>query len=312
MRALLLGCTDLSLAVGNAIRDAGADLAGVLHVGEEFSISYSSSPVSNVRYADMAGWAQAADIPHQAWSSGETATAFAHETGATIGIAAGWYHMVPRRLRSALPQGCLGLHASLLPELRGGAPLVWAILSGLTKTGVTLFELADGVDDGPIYDQREVPISSRTTIGDLVRDVESASVEMLTSCMPRIADGSLRPRPQTGSPSYCLQRTPADEVIEWSQPAEDIDRLVRAQTHPYRGARTHLDGSVVRIWSSEPVGSPTVLGAPGQIARLPDEPGPVVVTGRGLLRVRAATDDDGSDLTDELSRAANRRFENPR
>ena len=74
-------------------------------------------------------------------------------------LVSGWYHMVPRKWRALAP--AYGLHASLLPDYSGGAPLVWAMIKGEEKTGITLFQLGDGVDDGPILGQAETPIRSR-------------------------------------------------------------------------------------------------------------------------------------------------------
>ena len=89
----------------------------------------------------------------------------------------------------------------------------WAIVNGLHQTGVTLFELGNGVDDGPIYDQRVIDISERETIKDLASKVRNASLDLVNENLPRIEHGELHPRPQSGSPSYGLQRTPADGRI---------------------------------------------------------------------------------------------------
>src|SRR5207237_408862 len=173
--------------------------------------------------------------------------------GADFGLAAGWYHFIPAAVRRRLDRGCAGLHASLLPKLRGGAPLSWAILTDQERTGVTLFELADDVDDGPIYGQRGFPIGPRARVAELVASAERASLELVSDCLPAIADGRLTATPQVGEPSYGLQRSPEDGWIDWRWPALEVDRLVRAVGRPYSGALTSLDGAVLHVWDVKPI-----------------------------------------------------------
>ncbi len=310
MRTLLLGGTDLTLAVATRMRECGIPPVGVVYVGQRFNISYSPRGVNNLRFANIVDWCRQSGVPHRLYEKPAGIRAFASDLGADFCLAAGWYHMVPADLRNVFPLGAAGLHASLLPRLRGGAPLNWAILSGEKETGITLFALGDGIDDGPVYGQERFPIGPQTTIADLVQDAERGALTLVERCLPHIADGTLKPRPQTGEPSYCLQRIPEDGRIDWRRPASDIDRLVRAVSRPYSGAFSSFDGDRVIIWDSQPLtGDPPVFGAAGQIARLPGASAPCVVTGRGLLAIREATDEEGTDVMPTVRRAANRRFE---
>lgn len=310
MRVLLLGGTDLTLAIARSLEGLGFGPAGVVHIPPTFAISYSPGGLNNVRHADLAAWCDDHSIPAFAYDGAASLAEAATATQAEFCLAAGWYHMVPRRIRALFPKGTAGLHASLLPCLRGGAPLNWALLSGARKTGVTLFELDEGVDDGAIWDQEAFAIEPRATIGDLVRLAESASVRMVRRCLPRIADGRWSsPRPQVGVPSYGLARTPDDGLIKWSGTAAEIDRLIRAVGRPYPGAFTWLDDRKVTVWAAEPLDTPvTVHGAPGQIARLPGHEHPLVVTAAGLLSIREADGPEGEDALSMLLRSANRRL----
>lgn len=312
VRTVLFGGTDLTLSVADELRELGLPVAGAVFVPEEFAISYAPEGATNVRYADMESWALTNGVPAIRWTGVDACVDFVDKVAGDLGLAAGWYHMVPARLREKFPKGCAGLHASLLPELRGGAPLNWAILSARSETGVSLFELGGGVDDGPIYGQRTFSIGARATVGDLVTAARAASLELVADVLPKLATDSIVPRLQTGSPSYCLQRTPSDGLIDWTQSAEAIDRLVRATTRPYPGAFTYLDGEQVTIWRSDLAPSVPVLGSAGQVFRLPDEDDPCVVAGDGNLVIRDATDADGVSCMDVLVRAANRRFRSPR
>lgn len=309
MRPLLLGGTDLTLAVAERMREIGIPPAGVVHVGTKFSISYKPTGVTNVRFADLSSWCDASKIPHLTYDNAKSVRMFAEQIGADFCLAAGWYHMVPKELRSIFPLGTAGLHASLLPRLRGGAPLNWAILSGEKETGITMFALGDGIDDGPLYGQERFSVGACATIGELVQAAQAGALRLVERCLSEIAAGRLKPIPQSGNPSYCLQRIPDDGAIDWNMSSVDIDCLVRAVSRPYPGAFCWFEETKVMIWSSEPGSRKLiVLGKPGQIARIPEEKDPLVVTGDGYLVIHEATDEHGQDLLPMLRRASNRRF----
>lgn len=305
---ILLGGTDATIAVAEAALDVGIRIACIVTPGQSFSISYSPSPVQNVRAFDAPAWSAKYGVPVVPFTSYDDVLDIASAASVPLCIAVGWYHMVPRRFRSAFPRGCLGFHASLLPELRGGAPLNWAILAGLEETGVTLFELGDGVDDGLIYAQERFPIAPRAVIGDLVKASQAACAEITRRALPEILAGRGNPRAQTGSGSYGLQRRPEDGRIDWRTPALNIDRLVRAVSRPYPGAFAALEGEIVRVWASDIPELPVVHGMPGQIARLAECAQPCVVTGAGLLAIVEATDERGNDVLDKLLRSGHKRF----
>lgn len=307
MKILLIGGTDMTVEAGRALVRLGLPPCGVVTVERNFKIGYASTGVASARYADVAQWAQIQGIPVA--SGPDKLESFVADLVPDFGLVVGWYHMVPRRIRERFARGCAGLHASLLPELRGGAPLNWAILSGMKRSGVTLFELGDGIDDGPIYAQQAFDIGESATIGELVMASGKAAVALVERSLPRIADGTLKPVAQTGEESYGLQRAPEDGRIDWTSPARQIDRLVRAVSHPYPGAFTHFDGEKVLIWRSlVPLAAPRVLGAHGQIVRLPGISDPCVLTGQGILRLAEATDSAGVDMLARILSSTNRRF----
>jgi methionyl-tRNA formyltransferase len=306
---VILGGTDITLRIADAVLEAGLGIRAIVHVGSTFSISYSDKPVDNVRSVDIAGWCRDHGVADILFTDFATLAGQLEIDGdVPVCLVAGWYHMVPRAFRERFNGGCLGLHASLLPQLRGGAPLNWAILSGLEATGVSLFELGDGVDDGLVYAQASFPVAARAKIADLVAAAATASADLIGANIAAIVEGRLVPCPQGGAASYGLQRTAEDGRIDWTWPASCIDRLVRAVGRPYSGATTPFDGRTVTIWDSECAAAPLVHGAPGQIVRLQEFDAPCVVTGDGLVVVRAATFDDGADAMATLRQASNRRF----
>lgn len=309
MKFVLFGGTDLTLRVAEALVELGMPPACVVHVGRIFTISYNPEGANNAKFADMAQWAGGRGIKAHEYRSVDATIAVLQRLQPTAGIAAGWYHRLPIRLRRIFARGVIGLHASLLPKYRGGAPLNWALLQDERETGVSLFELTDGVDDGPLYGQRRFPIGPRDYIGDLVERANAAAVDLLRESIAGIVDGSLTPQPQSGTPTYCLQRNPDDGIIDWTRPADEIERLVRAVSHPYPSARAELAGIRISIWRARRVqAAPTVLGRPGQITRLPNMSSPCVVTGDGLLAVEEATTEDGADLLPTIEQSAQQHF----
>ena len=306
---MLFGGTDLTRRVADALVKLELPPACIIHVGRGFAISYKPGGVRNTKFADMARWAEDRGVEAHAYESVDATIAILEQLRPGVGIAAGWYHRLPVRLRHVFARGVLGTHASLLPKYRGGAPLNWALLQGERESGVSLFALADGVDDGPLYGQRRFPIGPHDYIGDLVERANDAAIGVLRESVAGIIDGSLTPQPQNGTPTYCLQREPDDGIIDWTCPAEEIERLVRAVSRPYPGARAVLAGTRLTIWRASAVPAvPTVLGRAGQIAQLAEVTSPCVVTGRGLLAIEEAEGEDGTDGLPLIRKSAQQRF----
>lgn len=226
---------------------------GVVTAQKTFSISYCSSGVTNVLHADMDDLAASHGIPvrtlERAMNEPGLSAAVA-EWKPDIFLVVGWYHMIPRRWRELAP--AYGLHASLLPDYSGGAPLVWAMINGESKTGITLFQMDDGVDSGPIAGQKEEPILSDDTIATLYARIEERGLELLREALPLLSRGALILRPQDESKRRIVpQRSPEDGLIDWSKDAASLDRFIRAQARPYPGAFTTLQGKPLHIWQAQ-------------------------------------------------------------
>ena len=299
----------MTIEVAQKILKSGMVLAGVAHMGERINISYQRNGMRSVRYADVRSWCRIRAVPEMRWDGVNSVLKFAANLQPNFAIAAGWYYMIPAVARAQFPLGVAGIHNSLLPHLRGGAPLNWALINGDSETGVTLFELGDGVDDGPIYGQCRIPISPHSTISDLVNVARVSAGELVQHCLPRIASGELQSIPQTGNATYGLQRTPEDGWIDWRGAALCIDRLIRASGRPYPGAFTHLNGVEIRVWAADRLSQVAkVYGAPGQLCRIPDQDHICVMTGDGMLALREVTSSDGRAISNELWRSSQQRL----
>jgi methionyl-tRNA formyltransferase len=303
-----MGSTDFTLVVADAIEQAGAKVGAIVHVGDTFRISYSAEGVSNYRRADIATWCAAHEAQAMLFTDVKDLSGQVADHEFTMCLLAGWYHMVPPSFRMKFERGCAAFHASLLPNLRGGAPLNWAILRGLTETGLSLFEVGDGVDDGPIYDQESFAIGPRTRVRDLIEATAEAGAAIISRSLPGILSGKIQARPQAGEPSYCLQRSPEDGRIDWRQSATSIDRLIRAVGRPYPGGLTSLDGQSLAVHAANVACDVSLVGSPGQIANLPGNPWPLVVCGDGCLAICEAEWAGGADAVPELRKSSNKRL----
>lgn len=230
-------------------------ISGIVTAPQSFAISYRPSGVTNVLHADVAGLGNLHTIPTQMLERSMNKPGLFEavaEWKPDMFLVAGWYHMIPKRWRELAP--AYGLHASLLPDYSGGAPLVWAIINGETKTGISLFQMDDGVDSGPIAGQKEEPIYPDDTIATLYARIEERGVELLRDKLPQLANGTLKLQLQNETKRRIMpQRSPKDGLIDWTQDAESIDRFVRAQTRPYPGAFTTLETKPLHIWRTQVV-----------------------------------------------------------
>jgi methionyl-tRNA formyltransferase len=250
-RVVFIGATKLGLRCLKQLTELpGCSVVGAVTASRIFQISYRPSGVTNVLHADIASYCSACGIPCEYLASGMSDPSLIARVGdwaPDAFLVAGWYHMIPVSWRTLAP--AYGLHASLLPDYSGGAPLVWAMINGERQTGVTLFQLANGVDDGPVIDQAATTIADHDTIASLYARIEELALQVLARSMPRLADGTAILRVQDSDGRRLFpQRSPEDGLIDWTQPAERVRNFVRAQTHPYPGAFTHFRGSPLRVW----------------------------------------------------------------
>jgi methionyl-tRNA formyltransferase len=181
-----------------------------------------------------------------------------------------------------LPQhGCLNVHASLLPAYRGAAPIAAAILAGDKVTGVTIMRLDEGLDTGPILAQAECPIGPQDTTASLSASLAELGARLMVETLPGWLGGEIEARSQDESrATYCRTLTKEDGRLDWSRPADALERQVRA-CDPWPGAYTTWRGQRIKVlrarvrpeWQGE--------GIPGQVVVL--EAGIGVVTGQGVL-----------------------------
>ncbi len=242
-------------------------VTGIVTAARRFSISYRPQGITNVLHADIAGFAADHGVVCRTIDRGMNDSALLDAVKMwkpDAFLVVGWYHMVPKTWRKLAP--AYGLHASLLPDYSGGAPLVWAMINGESRTGITLFQMEDGVDTGPIVAQAEEQIEARDTIATLYARIEERGLALLRSELPRLANGTavLRNQPSRGR-RLMPQRSPEDGLIDWRKDSTSIDLFIRAQTKPYPGAYTALCGKRMIIWAARSSDTPANGSAVGSV-----------------------------------------------
>jgi methionyl-tRNA formyltransferase len=158
--------------------------------------------------------------------------------------------ILPREVLLIPPLGCINIHASLLPRWRGAAPIQRAILAGDAETGVTIMQMDEGLDSGPVLLQRRVAIRADHTGGSLGRELAALGAGALTEALHALGSRTLVPRPQPGEGvSYAAKIGKAEARIDWGDDALRIERKVRA-FNPWPVAETSLDGETLRIFEA--------------------------------------------------------------
>src|ERR671930_937176 len=260
-----------------AAAEAGAEVVGVVPLPGPIDPNRSGQCSFDELAADLgARLIETADV-----NSPETIAAI-REVDPDLIFVVGWSQLVMDEFIGLPRHGVFGMHPTLLPRHRGRAAIPWAILSGLAKTGVTLFQIADGTaDSGPIVGQVEVPIAPDETATTLYEKVTAAHLQLVRESVPRLLDGTAERTPQdTRRASAWPKRTPADGIIDWETRARYLHDWVRAQTRPYPGAFTYLGDEKLVVWRARPVELDEEAPA-GTVVAVED--GPVVACGEGGL-----------------------------
>jgi len=187
-------------------------------------------------------------------------------------VVAAYGLLLPQALLDIPKIGCLNVHASLLPRWRGAAPIQAAILAGDETTGVCLMEMTAGLDCGPVYVSESVCIGEQETAGELHDRLAVLGGELLARHLGDVLAQKLDAIVQNeAGVTYAGKIRTKDAAIDWRQPAEKMQRLVRAY-NPVPGAYFELDGTRIKCWKAEsvaatdaPPGTVTVAGSAGII-----------------------------------------------
>ncbi|MED1202126.1 methionyl-tRNA formyltransferase [Heyndrickxia acidicola] len=171
--------------------------------------------------------------------------------GADLIVTAAYGQILPKELLDAPALGCINVHASLLPELRGGAPVHYAIMQGKEKTGITIMYMVEKLDAGNIISQVEVPIEEEDHVGILFEKLSIAGAELLSRTLPDIISRKNQSIPQDEEKATFASNIKREqEKIDWTKSGEEIYNHIRG-LHPWPVAYTTLGGSTLKVWWGE-------------------------------------------------------------
>jgi methionyl-tRNA formyltransferase len=199
--------------------------------------------------------------------------------GADAAIVAAYGLILPKPILDAPRLGCLNVHASLLPRWRGAAPIQRAILAGDRETGITIMQMDEGLDTGPMLLQQAIPIGPKTTAGELTEQLAGLGASLVVEALDEAAAGRHMPRPQPeAGVTYAPKLRREEAQLDWRRPAAELERQVRA-FDPWPGAFFLAREERIRVLSAETEPRGTAA-APGTVLdeRL------AIACGEGVLR----------------------------
>ena len=180
--------------------------------------------------------------------------------GADIAVVAAYGLILPQAVLDAPKHGCLNIHASLLPRWRGAAPIHRAILAGDKETGVTIMQMEAGLDTGPMLAKVTTPVDGKTT-GELTAELAAQGADLMVAVLADLSAHTAEVQGEDGV-TYAHKIDKAEARIDWGQPAEQIERQVRAFA-PAPGAWFEFEGERCKVLAAELVagsgGAGTVL-----------------------------------------------------
>ena len=200
-------------------------------------------------------------------------------------VVAAYGLILPASVLAIPALGCLNIHASLLPRWRGAAPIHRAIEAGDTETGVTIMQMDEGLDTGPMLLRQALPIAADDATATLHDKLASLGAAMIVDALRRLEAGTLHavPQPEAGV-TYASKIAKDEAALDFTQPAEVLARKVRA-FNPFPGATGMLNGVLVKVWQAQAIAQPAAGALPGTVLAADASQGVVVACGTGALRL---------------------------
>lgn len=194
----------------------------------------------------------------------EEAQAAFRDLNLDVAVVAAYGLILPKPILEAPRHGCLNIHASLLPRWRGAAPIQRAILAGDEETGISIMQMDEGLDTGPVLLEEPVPIYPRSTAQEVHDALATLGARLIAEVLDGIATGTLKPRPQPAEgATYASKLQKSEGWIDWTKEASDLDRRVRALT-PWPGCYFEHGGERIKLLKALPA-FPDGTSPPGTI-----------------------------------------------
>ena len=171
------------------------------------------------------------------------------ELKADIAVVVAYGLILPRQVLSSPKLGCLNIHASLLPRWRGAAPIQRAIMEGDSETGICIMKMDEGLDTGPVLSSKKIQISKNDTSKTLSERLSLVGSNLIVEVLDKLSDYKVQSQPTVGI-TYASKIQKSEAKIDWSLPAQTIDRKIRALS-PFPGAWTEINGERVKLLASK-------------------------------------------------------------
>ena len=285
MRVLFWGTPDFALPAIRAIARAGHTIAGVVtRPDRPRGRGRKASPCPVKRFAEGRGYpVLTPEIPR-----GEAFLDMMRATRPDISVVVAYGRILPRQVLDAPRHGSVNLHASLLPALRGAAPINWAIVRGHAATGVTVMRMVTEMDAGPILARVKVPIGATDTAALLSRGLSGLGADLVAETLARLDTGPVDEVEQNhAAATYAPKVDRASARIDWTRDSGAVGCWIRGMDD-VPGAWTVWKGQPVKLFAPEPVEGGSAAGQesdPGRVLAADPRHGLVVATERGGLRI---------------------------
>jgi methionyl-tRNA formyltransferase len=196
--------------------------------------------------------------------------------GLDAAVVAAYGLILPPAMLAAPRRGCLNIHASLLPRWRGAAPIHAALLAGDAEAGITIMQMEEGLDTGPMLRRAAIPIGPAATLPELHDALAALGARLIVETLAADPPDAPQPQPADGV-TYAAKLGKADGALDWTRPAADLARQVRA-LNPWPGTFFACRGEAIRVLDAAPAPGE---GPPGAVL----DAAPTIACGAGALRL---------------------------
>ncbi|MDE9451407.1 methionyl-tRNA formyltransferase [Aliiroseovarius sp. Z3] len=257
MRLVFMGSPDFSVPVLEALVDAGHEVAAVYcQPPRPAGRGKKDRPGPVHARAEALGL----EVRHPKSLKGADEQAGFAALNADVAVVVAYGLILPQAVLDAPEQGCLNIHASLLPRWRGAAPIHRAIMAGDRETGVCIMQMEAGLDTGPVLLREATPIGQEETTAQLHDRLSTMGARLIVQALDHLPDLSPVPQPDDGV-TYAHKIDKAEARIDWTRPAVEVDRLIRGLS-PFPGAKCDIRGEQVKLLASRLASG---NGSPGQV-----------------------------------------------
>lgn len=272
-RILFVGIPDMAYVCLDGLLAAGINIVGVMGPKKSHNTYKYFKQFALARGMNFIEWDNLKD---------ENFLQTIKDLNVDAAVVASFNYKIPKELLDIPKIGFLNIHPSLLPKYRGGNPYSTVIINGEKETGVTIHFMDEGFDTGDIVMQRKVAIAPRETMGTLFNRLNLLGMQMLVSVLTEFEKGDL-PRIKQPEGTFIEGKSLNDEdlYIDYTKPAEEIDRFIRA-LNPFLIASTSFRGNMIKIFMANYVDKNSSKYKPGTISRV-DSDNFYIATGKGFI-----------------------------